>query len=712
MKAFHLFLSACQKIWRHAKYECVCIGCAAVLLVVWFCIPSRDEFKTDAVKDVLKDNHLPVVYIHIDETAEGYGTLAQMHESEDHSVRCTGKMKIDVPDGYTGEFSSTALPDSGVLALEYIRGRGHSTWSAEKKPYKFKLRKSADLLGMDHNKHWILLASRFDNTLIRTRVTSYISRRMGMEYTIKGAPVDLVINGVYYGSYFLCEQVRLGASRVAIDELQNTDNREPAVTGGYLLALRPFDNDPQWKTRHGTAFGFVAPTFADGDGTPEQKAYICDYLQKVEDAVYGEDFRDKSGQSVFDYMDMQSTADFWWMQEFLDNVDAYITPSNYLYKKRDGKLFWGPLWDFDNSVTGRNGYDAPFNNSNFEWIDLLRAYYPAFQQMLKERWKVLDGIITDLIEDGGVIDQYAAEVRASWKDDVRLYPNDHFLEIERSDYDEEIARMKSILRSRRDWIRENLDKEIPHVYQSIRFMADGKLMAEEKVAYGQISGQVPIAPEKKGYVFKEWRTEDGAAFEDYEVITEDITVHAFYLKDADAKKIRHIYFGNTTFCTALSEGEFSSEYAAMPEDADEKTLHWTSSDPAVATVDERGKVTLKQAGSVTIKAATKFGVANSYVLVVSGDGSDPLPTAESLSVKQKKVTMKPGEYLQILPSASPAASRTEYMFSSTEWEVADVNSQGVVIAAKKGTTEIIITDVVSELQVKYTVVVTGAKKSR
>ena len=29
------------------------------------------------------------------------------------------------------------------------------------------------------------------------------------------------------------------------------------------------------------------------------------------------------------------------------NGDAFINGSTYLYKKRGGKLCWGPLWDFD-----------------------------------------------------------------------------------------------------------------------------------------------------------------------------------------------------------------------------------------------------------------------------------------------------------------------------------------------------------------------------
>ena len=35
------------------------------------------------------DNGLPVLYVNVDETAEGFGTVAEMNASPDHSVSCT-----------------------------------------------------------------------------------------------------------------------------------------------------------------------------------------------------------------------------------------------------------------------------------------------------------------------------------------------------------------------------------------------------------------------------------------------------------------------------------------------------------------------------------------------------------------------------------------------------------------------------------------------
>ncbi len=132
----------------------------------------------------LADNGIPVLNINIDEGAEGYGTIEEMNSSPDHSVECTGTVKLDVPDGYTGDYSDTALSDTSELKLSYIRGRGHSTWGSDKKPYKFKLDKSTDLLGMGKNKHWVLLAKFFDDEQATKADTA-------TSYTVKDSDLEI-----------------------------------------------------------------------------------------------------------------------------------------------------------------------------------------------------------------------------------------------------------------------------------------------------------------------------------------------------------------------------------------------------------------------------------------------------------------------------------------------------------------------------------------
>ena len=122
---------------------CLCMTAAAPALSVYAEEPS--------VEELLADNKLPVVYISIDENAEGYGTIKEMNSSLDHTSECTGTVKIDVPEGYKGDYCDEILADTDELQLEYIRGRGHTTWMENKKPYKLRMKKKADRLGMSKN---------------------------------------------------------------------------------------------------------------------------------------------------------------------------------------------------------------------------------------------------------------------------------------------------------------------------------------------------------------------------------------------------------------------------------------------------------------------------------------------------------------------------------------------------------------------------------
>ena len=168
------------------------------------------------------ESSFPVLYFNIDETL---GTIKAMNDDPDHDTECYGSVTVQVPEGYTSEY--TSKPQSTqTLELEYIRGRGNSTWMADKKPYKVKLSKSTDLFGMGKNKHWVLLANRYDNSLIRNRMTYWLGNQLGMEFTPQCVPVEMVVNGEYYGSYLLSEQIRVAESRVAIDDLEDDSARD------------------------------------------------------------------------------------------------------------------------------------------------------------------------------------------------------------------------------------------------------------------------------------------------------------------------------------------------------------------------------------------------------------------------------------------------------------------------------------------------------
>ena len=487
-----------------------------------------------AEETVFQPEDLPVIYVNIE---GGQAETEKMNASWDHSYRCTGTVDILVPEGYDGEFEGR-FPQESVsgLRMAYIRGRGNGTWGMSKRPYKIKFEEKQDLFGMGKNKTWLLLANYFDNSLIRNWLTAWLGEAMGMEYSPRGVFVELVMNGEYLGNYYLCEQVQISKHRLAIDELNAEDSSLPDIQGGYLLDFNPDDpDDPDsFETSRGLSLANNDPSFNTEDGgwkNDAQMHYIRDYVQKAEDAIWSGE-----GQEYAEYLDLQSLADYWWIQEFTVNGDGFRTDSAHIYKKRfepdgsEGKLYFGPLWDFDeswgNAFLG-TVQSIGFNNCTFIWVNELRIK-PEFCDILKERWQVLDGKLEEIIRDGGVLDRNAAIVRDSWKRDYERWKGAEDLpdEKNRRNFDAEIEHIREWIRLRREWVRDHLD-EIGVLYFTLTVRAGDMEDQEYRIdSYSYVDINMVEPPEIEDREFTGWLTEDGTPAGDWLTMDRDIILTA------------------------------------------------------------------------------------------------------------------------------------------------------------------------------------------
>ncbi len=429
---------------------------------------------SDTWPETLPNNGIPALVLSIDETE-----FQKVLDSKDHSYSSDGgSIRLFVPDGYRSEYTGEQLNSMPNLELDYIRGRGNSTWRLDKKPFKFKLsknipKKNRNLLGMGSNRHWVLLANAYDDSLLKNRLVGYMGKELGLDYTPKYVPVDFYVNGQYWGNYLLAQQVRIGETRVDIDELGPEDINGLDITGGYLLSMEPDKDDPEEnviKTSRNVNFLVESPSFAPEEGEDpsdiapaEQYAYISGFLQELEDAIFSDDSTDDTGSTCSSYMDLRSAARYWWVQEFTRNIDAFRTTSTYLYKKRDtddtaegkGKLYWGPLWDFDCCCL--RGRERGFTEE-MKWLDWLRLYDDEYQQELIAGWNDYDRILKDITEENGVLDRYAEEIRTSWKANYILWNKAAVPEESEEKFEKAITSLKSFLNKRRAWIKAHLEE--------------------------------------------------------------------------------------------------------------------------------------------------------------------------------------------------------------------------------------------------------------
>lgn len=261
-------------------------------------------------------------------------------------------------------------------ALNSIKGRGNTTWRLDKKPYNIKLPKKASLLGMKSSKKWCLLANAQEHSMMRNRVAYDLADEVGLDFSPESRYLDLYANGEYLGTYQLSEKVDLGKNNlVSITDLQgNTEDALTAagenndiesysltksgnrqgyelplnpddITGGYLLEYVVTPEEPCY---------FITTREQAVDlktvNSIEQVNYIADFVQDMEDALYSETGYNSKGKHYTDYLDLESAALMYLLEELSVNIDTGIS-SCFFYKDSDltgdGKLHAAPVWDYD-----------------------------------------------------------------------------------------------------------------------------------------------------------------------------------------------------------------------------------------------------------------------------------------------------------------------------------------------------------------------------
>jgi hypothetical protein len=302
-------------------------------------------------------------------------------------------------DDYINAQMSLVSNVAGVAAVNgglQIRGRGNSTWDIHpKKPYRLKLTDKQSLLGMPSSKDWVLLANHSDKTLLRNAAALDLGTRIGLAWSPRSAFVEVYLNNRYDGVYQLVENIKVTKDRVNIDELAETDVGADVITGGYLLEV---DFREDGHTMHSSINDLPIVFQSPEEPVPAQQAYIEGYINELETVLHSTGFADPAtGYAA--YIDVDSFVRWYLVNELFRNVDANMWSSCWMYKPRGGKLFMGPLWDFDLAAGNANYSDAfkpdGWHIRNAPWFSRLFED-PAFVARVKVAWNGMqaDGLPT------------------------------------------------------------------------------------------------------------------------------------------------------------------------------------------------------------------------------------------------------------------------------------------------------------------------------
>jgi hypothetical protein len=315
---------------------------------------------------------------------------------------------IDHNNGGNTQLTGEIALHSKIMAN--IRGNS-SQYFYPKKMYgfhivdDFDMNRDEELFGMPAEHNWILNGPYGDKSLMRNAIAYNVGASFGRwAPRVKFVEVFLhsgsgpVTNAHYNGVYILVERIKWGENRVNITQLEPGDNAEPEISGGYIIKKDRLNEGEQgMTTTRGTTLAFVRPN--ENSATSEQKAWIRNYINDFENALYGPNFTNPAN-GYHAYIDANSFIDHFLVTELFKEIDGYRL-STFMYKDRNQKLVMGPVWDFNLSLGNGNylsgwipqGWYYPLLSGNDCYVGCgVRNWYtrlledPAYDQATKYRW--------------------------------------------------------------------------------------------------------------------------------------------------------------------------------------------------------------------------------------------------------------------------------------------------------------------------------------
>lgn len=379
------------------------VGCFLVALTLISCTDEVEAAIPPVSSTISISGTLPVLYIE----TEGRSPIVSKE------VYLNATYRLD-PMGAEG---IEALGTEAEPLPMQIRGRGHSSWKGPKKPYKIKLAKKTAMMGMPKNKHWALLKPT-ENTVAGLQ----LGKLMEMAWTPSFRPVEVVLNGDYIGLYFLTETIRIDENRVNIYEQQDQETNPDLIKGGWLVEVDNYHDECQITIPENNRWNLTLRYHSPEDLSDAQLHWLTDEFKAINAAIYS---ADKTSTEWEKYIDVQSMARFFILQEVMDNPDGFHG-SFYLHKDLSENARWvaGPIWDL--VCYNREKTDYTFRMKVHygitpHWIGEI-IQYDNFCKAVGSVWKEV--YPKKLSEIYNYIDETVLSLDKAWKNDCERWNED------------------------------------------------------------------------------------------------------------------------------------------------------------------------------------------------------------------------------------------------------------------------------------------------
>ena len=346
-----------------------------------------------------------------------------------------------------------------------VRGRGNSTWTLPKKPYRLRFPEKFSPIGLDHasERSWVILAHDMDKSLLRNHLAFALSRILfnpdehrhdpsAIMFTPCSRFVNVYMDNEYHGVYQMSDQMGKGDGRIAVEK-----------AGGHIIESDIHGSEAP-PVRFNSAvkniqFNHKYPDPEDPGALKEYTA-VETLIGQAEKALYGSSFTNPA-TGWRKYFDEKTLVDYIIVKELAGDMDGYT--STYLYKRSGvDKLFFGPIWDvdkgWDNEKRGGEGYldklmiHSGFHMPVFVSDDWFNRFWqdPSLRQAVKLRWKQKKMELLDAVY--GELDTMPHKMEKAIEANFSVWPFYYQASGEAKmpsqDYPSEIARIRSLTASR------------------------------------------------------------------------------------------------------------------------------------------------------------------------------------------------------------------------------------------------------------------------
>ncbi len=321
-----------------------------------------------------------------------------------------GYLKADKSNSVAAS-GAIATPDGAIenTPVKKMKGRGNTSWNANKKGFNVTFDSAISLSGMPKCKKFSLISNFQDAAMARNRILYDLAGEVGVPFSSQSRFIDLYTNGVYQGTYQMCQKIDVGKNTL-IDSFSGDDylDENGGVKADFCFVTEidssPAADDFHFTAKNNNSLTMKAPELSEDD---PNYAAVRTYVRNK----YGTMYNRLQYDNIGNYLDIPSMAKVYLINELGKNWDSGASSFYFTYMPdADGvyKFYAAPVWDYDNSLGNANGV-----SSDLRRLGITDYVLPSGWFSTKKNGYSGPNILAEAVKNPVIM----AEVRRAWFED-------------------------------------------------------------------------------------------------------------------------------------------------------------------------------------------------------------------------------------------------------------------------------------------------------